>query len=162
MHGGKVTARSEGSGKGSTFAIRLPLAPPPPADREPPASAPVLPKRILVVDDNVDAADTLSLMLRFDGHETHAVYSGVDVLDQVEAFRPDLILLDIGLPGMDGYEAARRIRERARGKHLELVALTGYGQPEDRARALREGFDAHLVKPVNLDELFRVIAGRRK
>jgi PAS domain S-box-containing protein len=162
MHGGKVTARSEGSGKGSTFAIRLPLAAPPPAAREPPASAPVRPKRILVVDDHVDAADTLSLMLRFDGHETHAVYSGVDVLDQVEAFRPDLILLDIGLPGMDGYEAARRIRARTPGQHLELVALTGYGQPEDRARALREGFDAHLVKPVNLDELFRVIGGRRQ
>ena len=98
-------------------------------------------------------------MLRFDGHETHAVYTGTDVLDQVETFRPDVILLDIGLPGIDGYEAARRIRQHARGEQIELVALTGYGQPEDRARALREGFDAHLVKPVNLDELSRVLAG---
>ena len=159
MHGGKVAARSDGPGKGSTFSIRLPRVEAPQSNRDPPASAEVKPRRILVVDDNVDAADTLSLMLRFEGHETHAVYSGADVLEQFDSFRPDVILLDIGLPGMDGYEAARRIRERANGKAIELVALTGYGQPEDRARALREGFDAHLVKPVSLEALFHLLAG---
>ena len=158
MHGGEVAARSDGPGCGSTFSIRLPLVEPPRAPELPNTSTPVAPKRILVVDDNVDAADTLSLMLKFDGHDTRAVYTGMQVLDEIDSFRPDIVLLDIGLPGVDGYEAARRIRARPAGQSIRLVALTGYGQPEDRARALRHGFDAHLVKPVSMDVLLRVLS----
>jgi signal transduction histidine kinase len=158
MHGGSVAAESEGPGRGSTFSIRLPLSGPPVHKSADCADSHVRPQRILVVDDNADAAVTLSMMLNLDGHESITAYTARDALQKAESFQPSVILLDIGLPGMDGYEIARRIRALPAGASIRLVALTGYGQPEDRARALHEGFDAHLVKPMIPTELRKIIA----
>ncbi|HWZ63188.1 MAG TPA: ATP-binding protein [Steroidobacteraceae bacterium] len=158
MHGGSVHAESDGPGRGSTFSIHLPLTDPAAHKSVDCADIRVRPQRILVVDDNADAAVTLSMMLNLDGHETTTAYTARDALEKAESFQPSLILLDIGLPGMDGYEIARRVRALPSGASIRLVALTGYGQPEDRARALHEGFDAHLVKPMNPTELRKIIA----
>ncbi len=156
MHGGEVFAASPGPGRGSTFEIRLPRVPNPQAQvpRSPPVR--IAPMRILVVDDNVDAANAMSELLRLDSHETQAVYSAKAALDYVETSNPDVVLLDIGLPEIDGYEVARRIRRTS--EKVRLVALTGYGQPEDIARTRAAGFDAHLVKPVDFDVLQTTIA----
>jgi CheY-like chemotaxis protein len=116
--------------------------------------------RILVVDDNHDAATTLSELLRLDGHEPHAVFSAEGALEIAQTFSPDVVLLDIGLPKMDGYEVARRLREISFTARPTLIALTGYGQSEDRAKALSAGFDAHLVKPVDFAALEKLLAKR--
>ena len=110
-------------------------------------------RRVLVVDDNVDAAELLGEVLELDGHEVSIVHDGVAALERVGTFAPDVVLLDIGLPGLDGYEVARRLRQRPEGADLRLVALTGYGQASDRQRSREAGFDAHLVKPVEIDAL---------
>jgi signal transduction histidine kinase len=157
MHGGSVRAESAGPGQGSTFELRLPLVTAKAAAAEEVSPGAVEPQRILIVDDNADAADSLSLLLDIDGHTTRSVYRSIDALETFGVFDPHVILLDIGLPGMDGYEVARRIR--ARGCRARLVALTGYGQSEDQARALEAGFDAHLVKPVDLELLRRHLSG---
>jgi CheY-like chemotaxis protein len=159
MHGGRVWAESDGPGQGSTFFIALPVTEPPVRQRDACKDFGIQPQRILVVDDNVDAADTLSMMLSLDGHQTATAYTAKDALLQVDSFQPETILLDIGLPGTDGYELARRIRATPAGASLRLIALTGYGQPEDRARVQRAGFDAHLVKPMSPDELRKILAG---
>jgi signal transduction histidine kinase len=151
MHGGFVSASSPGPGCGAKFEIRLPLVAAPEASRAPQPPAPVRAMRILVVDDNADAADSLTLLLKLDGHETESVYTPADALERAHTFAPEVILLDIGLPGMDGYEVARRIRSR--GSRARLVALTGYGQSEDVRRAREAGFDEHLVKPADLEVL---------
>jgi PAS domain S-box-containing protein len=159
MHGGEVKARSDGLGKGASFVIRLPRMEAPLAE-EPhtePSASPT--RRVLIVDDNIDSADSLAMMLKFDGHETDRVYTAYDALERSVSFRPDVILLDIGLPGIDGYEVARRLRATPGLERLRLVALTGYGQPEDRARTRAAGFDDHLVKPVEFPALERAIAG---
>jgi PAS domain S-box-containing protein len=148
MHGGTVSARSEGPGRGAVFTLRLPLVARPRLEARPAAPVSVPPRRILVVDDNIDAANTLVMMLRLDGHEVEAVYAGQHALERVGTFQPQIVLLDIGLPGMDGYEVARRMRKLPGADRIRLVALTGYGQAEDRARAIEAGFDDHLVKPV--------------
>jgi signal transduction histidine kinase len=151
MHGGFVSASSAGPGCGAKFAVRLPLvALPDTRVTAEPAAAPRA-MRILVVDDNTDAADSLTLLLKLDGHETQSVYTPADALERARSFEPEVILLDIGLPGMDGYEVARRIRSH--GSRARLVALTGYGQSEDVQRAREAGFDEHLVKPADPDEL---------
>jgi len=158
-HGGSLTAASEGEGKGAVFTLRLPLE-----DRAPPphpttlSAGSVVPKRILVVDDNVDAATTLQLLLKSLGHEACAVYDGQQALSMALAFRPDVVLLDIGMPGLDGYEVARRLREIKRGKPLRIIAVTGWGQEADRARSREAGFDVHLVKPVDPTVLTSAIA----
>lgn len=154
MHGGSATATSTGLGAGSEFTLRLPLAQPPvdaraAGDQEHVEGC----RRILVVDDNQDAAKMLSLVLRMHGHTTHLAENGVDALSAIEQFSPEVVLLDIGLPGMDGYEVARRIRQTNPGREICLVAITGYGQPDDRERSQAAGFDFHLIKPVDFSEL---------
>jgi CheY-like chemotaxis protein len=157
MHGGTVSAASPGPGRGATFEIRLPLIEPPEAASEPERQAAIQPRRILIVDDNVDAATSLAECLRLDGHQTQAVYSARGALESVGSFGPEIVLLDIGLPDINGFEVAKQIR--GEGVSVVLVALTGYGQAEDIERARAAGFDAHMVKPVDLNALERVIAG---
>jgi two-component system, sensor histidine kinase len=158
MQGGAVSGSSPGPGQGSTFQISLPAIAPP--SGEPPIkSVPVnAPLRVLVVDDNEDAADSLTTLLSLDGHTVRAVYGAQAAIEAATSFEADLVLLDIGLPSMDGYEVASRLR--AAGNKSTLVAVTGYGQKEDIERALNAGFDAHLAKPVEfakLEELLRSI-----
>jgi CheY-like chemotaxis protein len=160
MHGGSVAARSEGLGRGATFEIALPRAATPVEKTADVAGMTFPGFRILVVDDNHDAATTLSELLRLDGHEPHAVFSAEGALEIALTFRPDVVLLDIGLPKMDGYEVARRLREISFTARPTLIALTGYGQSEDRAKALSAGFDAHLVKPVDFAALEKLLAKR--
>src|SRR5688572_30052322 len=154
MHGGTVDVTSAGIGQGSEFIVRLPImmvetatVPPPAMTREPALTAKGL--RILIVDDNRDAAGMLAMLLQFSGHETHMAHDGVEAVEATTTLQPDLILLDIGLPRMSGYEAARKIREQQEQPGPLLVALTGWGQDEDRRRTEEAGFDAHLVKPVD-------------
>ena len=116
------------------------------------------PRRILVVDDNQDSADSLATLLRLTGHEVHIAHDGLEALERAAAFQPEVILLDIGLPRLNGYEAARRIREQQRHQAPTLVALTGWGQEEDRRRTNEAGFDAHLVKPVDFAALTKLLA----
>ncbi len=162
MHGGTVEARSEGEGKGSEFVVRLPV--------ETEASKPLDPgdvaaptvttsHRILVVDDNRDGADSLSEMLKMMGNDTRTAYDGQEGVDLAAEFRPDVMLLDIGLPKLNGYEACRRIREQSWGKDVVMIAVTGWGQDEDRRRSRDAGFDLHLVKPVDPQLLFKTFAG---
>jgi CheY-like chemotaxis protein len=118
-------------------------------------------RRILIVDDNEDAANSLALILKLGGHETASVYSAVDALQRASAFRPDVVLLDIGLPGMDGYEVAQKMRELPGLRDVRLIAVTGYGRSDDRLRARDAGFDDHLTKPVEHAVLERTLAGLR-
>jgi signal transduction histidine kinase/CheY-like chemotaxis protein len=165
LHGGSVAAHSEGIGHGSEFVVRLPLAvgeQPVAARRELVAGA-AAPMRVLVVDDNRDAADSLGVLLGFLGYEATVAHDGASALRDIERVDPALVLLDLGMPEMDGYEVARRVREQPRWRHVVLVALTGWGQEEDRLRSRDAGFDHHLVKPTdmhNLQELFAEVAGR--
>jgi PAS domain S-box-containing protein len=163
MHGGSVRAFSEGPGRGSELAVRLPLAPPAEPfapDQAPGASAAGGPLRVLIVDDNVDAAEAMGELLQILGHEVALAKDGPAALTAAAAAPPDLILLDIGLPGMDGYEVAARLRAAGHTR-ASVVALTGYGREEDLQRSRKAGFDDHLVKPVDLAKLQRVIADLR-
>jgi signal transduction histidine kinase/CheY-like chemotaxis protein len=160
LHGGRISAASEGPGRGSTFTLRLPaaraeLAAPPPPARAPGPS----PRQVLVVDDNADAADCLAEALRAEGHVVRVEHSGVDALADAEASLPDVAIIDIGMPGMDGYEVARRLRAAHPGAPLRLVALTGFGREADQRRAFAAGFDAHMVKPADLDRIEAALAG---
>lgn len=158
MHGGQVSARSPGLGQGSTFQIRLPRVdrPQPPSAEMPTYKGP--PRRILIVDDNADAASSLAMLLRMQGHETHTACSGKEALERIQSFKPDVALLDLGLPETDGYELAHQLRASPNLNGIRLVALTGYGQAEDRRRTHAVGFDGHLVKPVDLTVLERTLA----
>ena len=118
-------------------------------------------RRVLIVDDNEDAANSLALLLKLGGHETASVYTAVDALQRARAFRPDVVLLDIGLPEMDGYEVAQKMRELPGLRDIRLVAVTGYGRSDDRLRARDAGFDDHLTKPVEYAVLERTLAGLR-
>jgi signal transduction histidine kinase/ActR/RegA family two-component response regulator len=157
MHGGSVSAASEGANQGSTFSVRLPLA----AEEAGPETEPrdvesgdqQSKGRILVVDDNEDAAELLSMMLEQSGYHTSTAYDGPSALTGVESFQPDIVILDIGLPGMSGYDVARALRGNPRFSALTLVALTGWGSPDDRKQALAAGFDLHLTKPVDATAL---------
>jgi CheY-like chemotaxis protein/nitrogen-specific signal transduction histidine kinase len=162
MHQGRIEARSEGPGKGSEFVVRLPLVveasgPPAPAGRdEPPAPRSSL--RILIVDDNRESADSLGILLRIMGNDIRTAYDGQGGVDVAGEFRPEVVLLDIGLPKLDGYQACRRIREQAWGRAMVLIAVTGWGQEEDRRRSHEAGFDKHLVKPVDPNALLKLLA----
>jgi CheY-like chemotaxis protein len=157
MHGGRITARSEGLGGGSTFSIYLPRAQAPQADSCQAAVEMVGTHRILIVDDNADAGTSLSALLQLNGHETQTAFSSVDALSLAESFDPDIVLPDIGLPEMDGYEVARRLRRTPQGPRIHIIALTGYGQQADRDRARQAGFDGHLVKPLDFAALDRML-----
>jgi len=160
MHGGSVSARSQGRGKGSEFEVRLPRATcssQPVAEAIEAAPAQTRHHRILVADDNLDAAESLALMLRLDGHEVRTAHDGIEAVQHAEAFDPDVVLLDLGMPRMDGYDAARIIR-RAHQDAM-LIALTGWGQDQDRQRAREAGFDHHLVKPADLQQLRDLLSG---
>jgi PAS domain S-box-containing protein len=153
LHGGTVEARNSDTGLGAEFIVRLPAvsaAQPVPGAQSVSAPAPAAQKslRVLVVDDNVDAADSIALLLSIDGFEAHSVHGAVAALDTVVSFEPDVVLLDIGLPVMDGYEVAQRLRSRIPVERMRIVALSGYGQQTDRDRAAQAGFDDYLVKPV--------------
>lgn len=160
MHGGRVSARSAGVGRGSTFEIRLPLLQQPLAVAPAPAPPVDAPRRVLLIDDNQDAAESLAMVLRADGHEVRTGFGPQDALSLAADWQPDVMLLDIGLPGMDGYEVARRLGATAARSRMRLVALTGYGQPEDIRRSAEAGFDDHLVKPVGLEALARTMRPR--
>jgi CheY-like chemotaxis protein/two-component sensor histidine kinase len=161
LHGGSVEASSYGAGRGSTFTVRLPVAHGAAGAVAAAASQAVasLPgHRILIVDDNRDGANSLAMVLRMLGNHVHITYDGIAAIIAAEAFRPNLVLLDIGLPRMDGHEVCRRIREQPWGKDMVLVAVTGWGQDEDRRRSLESGFDHHLVKPVNPADLEKLLS----
>lgn len=164
MHGGRIEAASEGPGRGSEFTVRLPALPPGAApaperavSRHPAAAAPR--RRVLVVDDNRDSADSMTMLLRLRGHEVRTVYDGETALTAAAEFRPEVVLLDIGLPRLDGYEVARRLRAAPGGGAVLLAAMTGYGTDDDKHRARQAGFDRHMTKPVDPDALHRLLAG---
>lgn len=131
------------------------------AHETPGADTAPLARRVLVVDDNRDAATSLAMLLELAGAQTEIAHDGVSAIEAAAAFRPDAVLLDIGLPGLDGYEVARRLRDDPAGKHMMLVAITGWGESEDRERSARAGFDAHMVKPVDHAALMRLLADAR-
>jgi PAS domain S-box-containing protein len=163
MHGGTVKAYSEGLGRGSEFVVRLPVLTPaaqepgPRSGGEEPAGAAVR-RRILVADDNVDSAESLAMMLEFMGNEVRTAHDGAEAAAAAAAFRPDIILLDIGMPRMNGYDACRRIREQPWGRGIAIAALTGWGQEEDKRQSREAGFDHHLVKPVEPAALEKLLA----
>jgi CheY-like chemotaxis protein len=166
LHGGAVAAHSAGPGQGSEFTIRLPVtrAAEVGSRNEADAGSRALPstarvsKRVLVVDDNRDAADSLAVLLRLHGHEVRVAYEGPAALAASAEFGPDLVLLDLGMPGMDGYEVARRLRQSPAFAGRVLAALTGWGQEADRMRTREAGFDHHLVKPADPGELAALLA----
>jgi CheY-like chemotaxis protein/two-component sensor histidine kinase len=161
MHGGTVEARSAGAGQGSEFVVRLPVLSEPlqPLPRQPSAAKPaaMVQRRILVVDDNRDAAESLAMLLKLGGHEVHTAHDGLEAVEAAAKIQPEVILLDIGLPKLDGYKVARRIRAQQPDTGVVLVAVTGWGQEEDRRRSEESGFDAHMVKPVDLAALSNLL-----
>jgi len=162
MHGGNVEVSSPGLGQGTEFVVRLPALAP--AEVRPAAEAPAecgvaaIRRRILVVDDNADAAESMAVLLAMHGHDTRLAHDGDAAMAAAAEFRPDLVFLDIGMPGLDGHETARRMREQAWGKSLVIVALTGWGQAEDRRRSQEAGFNHHLVKPADPALVSKLIA----
>ncbi len=161
MHGGAVTAASDGADRGSAFTVWLPVVAPAaesPAGDAPKADRPSAPgRRILVVDDNRDSAVSMAMMPQLLGHQVRTAHDGVEGVEAAEAFRPELILMDVGMPRMNGYEATRRIREQSWGKAVTIVALTGWGQDGDRAQSKTAGCDQHLVKPVSPEDVEKLL-----
>lgn len=163
MHGGTISADSPGPGQGATFTVTLPMrtgASPHDEAGASPSEALHLPtarRRVLIVDDNVDAAETLSLLLNTMGCETRTAYDGEAALREAVAFHPDLVLLDLGLPGLDGVAACTRLRQETWGAAVVIAAATGWGQDEDRRRTKISGFDVHLVKPVDPQHVLEIV-----
>jgi PAS domain S-box-containing protein len=164
MHGGKIEARSAGLGKGSEFLVRLPALAEPASEsarktsEASSASSAKGPRRMLVVDDNVDSAESMALVLRLQGHEVRLAYDGQSALEEAQSFRPEVMFLDLDLPKMDGYEVARRLRLEPAMRYMTLVAMTGYGQEEDRQRTQEAGFQLHLVKPVDFNKVEELLS----
>jgi CheY-like chemotaxis protein len=157
LHGGRVSAHSEGLGRGSEFVVELPLRAGPVEGRPPARSREISRRRILLVEDQQDARESLRLLLIEEGHDVAVAHDGPEGLDLLRHWHPELALIDIGLPGLDGYELAAAARSNHETRDIFLVAVTGYGQPEDRHRALRAGFDEHIVKPVSREALVRAM-----
>jgi len=161
MHGGTIQASSDGPGFGSEFGVRLPVCPDEVVFQErpaePAASDAPLPRRVLVADDNVDSADMEAALLTAVGCEVRTVYDGESTLREAERFRPEVVLLDIGMPDIDGHEVCARIRSQSWGGNIVLIAVSGWGQEGDRRRSARAGFNMHLVKPVDPDALLRIV-----
>ena len=157
MHGGQIDAQSDGSGTGSEFVIRLPLSA---TDVQPrggeQSAVRALARRVVVIDDNHDAANATAMLVEALGGESRVAYDGISGIREVLAYRPEVVLLDIGMPGFDGYETCARIRCEL-GRGVIVVALTGFGREQDRDKALQSGFDAHLTKPVDPKELARLL-----
>jgi CheY-like chemotaxis protein len=181
LHGGRVEARSAGPGRGSEFVVALPIVDSGGRQRDSVVTSAEAPEpalqrpggggensragkkcRVLAADDLRDSVDSLAIMLRLMGHEFQTAGDGLEAVQAAAAFRPDVVLLDIGMPKMNGYEAARHIREQAWGQDMLLVALTGWGQDDDKRRAAEAGFDHHLTKPVSLDALQKLLAARHR
>jgi CheY-like chemotaxis protein len=162
IHGGSLSGTSEGPGKGTEFVVRLPAAETP--GRGACAGRGEMPgvsgkrSRVLIVDDNVDMACSIARLLELLGHSVQIAHDGPTAIEAVRAFRPEVLLLDIGLPTMDGYEVARRLRAEDCGKEARIIAITGYGQEEDRRRSRDAGFDHHLIKPVDFSSLVTLLA----
>jgi len=160
LHGGTISASSAGPGQGSTFIVRLPETPWSDVTTTAPAPLAQVDRqlRVLIVDDNLDAAQSLAVLLQMEGHDVRTAADGHEAIETLETFAATVAVLDIGLPGMDGYELARRIRSNPRASRVRLVALTGYGRDTDQSRAREAGFDMHLVKPVDLDAVLQTLA----
>jgi CheY-like chemotaxis protein len=162
MHGGTVTAHSDGYGKGSTFTVRLPARVAAPREERPEeprsAAAGSQRHRILVVDDHRDAATTLSALLRMNGNEVRLAHDGEAAVTEADSYRPDVILLDIGLPRKTGYDVCREIRGTEWGRRALIIAISGWGQDDDRRQSREAGFDRHMVKPVDVAQLCALLA----
>jgi PAS domain S-box-containing protein len=159
MHGGSIEAKSAGEGQGSEFVVRLPILSKPSEVVAPESSmAPEsTQRRILIVDDNRDSADSLAMLLEIAGNKTYMAHDGVEAVEAIEQHRPEVVLLDIGLPRMDGHEVCRHVREQPWGKNILMIALTGWGQEDDRRKSQAAGFNGHLVKPVDYDKLLELL-----
>ena len=159
MHGGSIEARSAGEGRGSEFVVRLPILRKP-AEVSSGSDSPAkisAQRRILIVDDNKDSADSLAMLLEITGNKTYMAHDGVEAVEAIEKYRPEVVLLDIGLPRLDGHEVCRRVREQPWGKDIVVIALTGWGQEDDRRKSEEAGFNGHLVKPVDYDKLLALL-----
>jgi two-component system CheB/CheR fusion protein len=162
MHGGRVSLRSEGRGRGSTVEVRIPITRAPPESETSAAVLPSLqnsagPRRVLVVEDNQDVRESSCLLLAMAGFDVTGVSTGSDALEKAPAFGPNVVLLDVGLPGLSGYDVARRLRQMPQFASTMLIAITGYDTPEARALSAAAGFDHHICKPVDFDELTRLL-----
>jgi len=164
MHRGRINVRSEGRGRGSEFVVHLPLLGNRPDERSQSGDSEglvaSLPRRILVVDDNADAAASLAMLLRIKGHDVRTAHDGLQGIESAASFLPELILMDIGMPRLNGYEACRRIRSQSWGADIVIVAVTGWGQEEDRVRSAESGFDHHLVKPIEPAAVEKILETR--
>lgn len=161
LHGGTVNASSAGTSKGTTFTVRLPLLSGtlPSLAEEAPTEGLSSKHHVLVIDDNQDAAESIRQLLQLEGHRVSMAFTGPSGLELAISNAPDVVICDIGLPGMDGYEVARHIRKSASGERVFLIALTGYGRDVDQERARDAGFSLHFTKPINFVELRKVLAG---
>jgi CheY-like chemotaxis protein len=158
MHRGAIEVLSEGIGKGSEFIVRLPLLEGATAVKDPPAAPPAATgssRRILIADDNPDVLESFELMLQLLGHEVMTAVDGLEVLEKAEQFWPEVIVLDVGMPKLDGYETARRLRQQPWGRDAVLVALTGWGTEKDKKQSAEAGFNIHLVKPVDAPTIMK-------
>ncbi|HKY43215.1 MAG TPA: PAS domain S-box protein, partial [Pyrinomonadaceae bacterium] len=159
MHGGSIEAKSAGEGQGSEFVVRLPVLRKPSVITQAPAIEPEPrpQRRILIVDDNVDSADSLAMLLEITGNKTYMAHDGMEAIEAIEEHRPEVVLLDIGLPRLDGHEVCRYVRQQPWGKDIVMIALTGWGQEDDRRKSQEAGFNGHLVKPVDYDRLLELL-----
>jgi len=160
LHGGTLVARSEGLGRGSEFKVRIPrrmLSRVVPVTPRHKPRAPTIHRRILIADDNHDAGESLAMLLRIEGHDVSVVYNGQQAVAKIEALPPDIALLDIGMPRLSGYEVARIVRRKFGADSPLLIAITGWGQESDKARALAAGFDLHFTKPIDAERMLEVL-----